>query len=96
MRTSRILDKIEWVCVGPERVDEYVAEGLIIEEEGEIVAIVREWRSGRQVGERRLGTFEDLRSAREHLKDILYNLGRENDMGFGCFTAKPQQDSTRR
>ncbi len=83
-----VLDKIDMVCVGAERVDEYEAEGFLLGgEEGYTVLIVeRENLKGRFPAVW-IGKFSDLEEARNALRDMLYNLGRLNDRGFGCHEA---------
>ncbi len=76
------------VCVGAERVDEYEAEGFLLrDEEGYTVLVVeRENLEGRFPAVW-IGKFSNLEEARNALRDMLYNLGRLNDRGFGCHEA---------
>ncbi len=83
-----VVDKLDMVCVGAERVDEYEAEGFLLRgRDGYTVIIVeRENLEGRFPAVW-IGTFPDLEEARNALRDMLYNLGRLNDRGFGCHEA---------
>ncbi len=83
-----VLDKLDMVCIGAERVDEYEAEGFLLRgRDGYTVLIVERENLEGKFPAVWIGTFPDLEEARNALRDMLYNLGRLNDRGFGCHEA---------
>ncbi len=84
----KIVDKVDMVCIGAERVDEYEAEGFLLEGDNGYTVIVVEKENIREefLGVW-VGKFDDVQEARNEMKDLLYNLGRINDRGFGCHEA---------
>ncbi len=82
------------VCVGPERVDDYEAEGFLVKRDDSYIVIVVERDNSRGII---LGVwfdeFSEKGEAKDSLKDILYTLGRIHDRGFGCHEAISVLDS---
>jgi len=85
-----VLERFDMVCVGAEIVDEYEAEGFLLRSDGKYAVVIIERDNSRGiVSSVWIGTFHDREEARNSLKDLLYNLGRLNDKGFGCYEAIP-------
>ncbi len=83
-----VLEKVDMVCVGAQRVDEYEAEGFLLSgPRGYVVLVVERDNSEGAFPAVWVGEFEDETEARNSLRDMLYNLGRLNDRGFGCHEA---------
>lgn len=83
-----VLERIDMVCIGAEVVDEYEAEGLLLRDEGKYAVVIIERDNYRgSILSVWIGTFSDQVEAKNALKDLLYNLGRLNDTGFGCHEA---------
>ncbi len=84
-----VVDKVDMVCIGAKRIDEYEAEGFLLKGQGYVVLIIEKEKG--DIEENILGAwmgrFDDIEEARNEMKDILYNLGRMNDRGFGCHEA---------
>ncbi|MCD6348718.1 MAG: hypothetical protein J7L91_03755 [Candidatus Korarchaeota archaeon] len=88
MRRLKVVDKVDMVCIGPERVDEYEAEGFLLTDgSGYSVVIVERDNIEGDFPAVWVGHFDDLEEARSAMRDVLYNLGRLNDRGFGCHEA---------
>lgn len=94
MARMEVLERLNMVCVGAEVIDEYEAEGLLLKDEGKYtVLVIEKDNSKRIIKSAWIGTFFDLEEARNALKDLLYNLGRLNDTGFGCHEVIPSEET---
>ncbi|MEM0268194.1 MAG: hypothetical protein QXU50_05680 [Candidatus Korarchaeum sp.] len=83
MRRLEVVERIDIVCRGAWRVDEYRAEGYLVRDPpGYLILIVE--RGSPYIW---LGEFSSYEEARNSLRDTLYNIGRREDRGFGCYEA---------
>jgi hypothetical protein len=88
MRRLKVICRIDMVCRGAERVDEYRAEGYLLSDPPEVIAVIVERDNERGTTPYIwLGTFKSSDEAMNSLKDMLYNIGRMEDRGFGCHEA---------
>ncbi|MCC6029656.1 hypothetical protein D9Q81_08505 [Candidatus Korarchaeum cryptofilum] len=88
MRRLKVICRIDMVCRGAERVDEYRAEGYLLSDPPEVIAVIVERDNERGTTPYIwLGTFKSSDEAMNSLKDMLYNIGRREDRGFGCHEA---------
>ncbi len=89
-----IVDKVDMVCIGAKRIDEYEAEGFLLKgDDGYAVIIVEKENVREEFPGVWIGKFNDIQEARNEMRAILYNLGRMNDRGFGCHEAPLILDS---
>lgn len=91
MRKLEVCERIDLICRGAWRVDEYRAEGYVIRDPPDYIVLIIERDNERGITPRIwLGRFGSYEEARNSLRDSLYNLGRREDRGFGCYEAFPQ------
>lgn len=91
MRRLEVLERVDIICRGAWRVDEYRAEGYLLEDPPKYLVLVVERDNERgNTPFIWLGEFRSYEEARGSLRDTLYNLGRKEDRGFGCHEAFPR------
>lgn len=83
MRRLEVVERIDMVCRGAWRVDEYRAEGYLARDPPTYLILIVE-RGSPYIW---LGEFSSYEEARNSLRDTLYNIGRREDRGFGCYEA---------
>ncbi|RDD53487.1 MAG: hypothetical protein BA066_04205 [Candidatus Korarchaeota archaeon NZ13-K] len=90
MRRLEVSERLDIICRGAWRIDEYRAEGYIIRDPPRYLVLVveRDGESGTTPSVW-LGEFSSYEEARDSLRDVLYNIGRREDRGFGCHEAIP-------
>ncbi|MCS7102850.1 MAG: hypothetical protein NZ992_03090 [Candidatus Korarchaeum sp.] len=85
MRRLEVAERIDIICRGAWRVDEYRAEGYLLKDPPKYLVLIVERDNERDSTPFVwLGEFPSYEEARESLRDTLYNLGRKEDRGFGC------------
>ncbi len=90
MKRLEVAGRIDIICRGAWRVDEYRAEGYLLRDPPDYLVLIVERDNERGVTPFIwLGKFSSYDEARNSLRDFLYNLGRREDRGFGCHEAFP-------